>query len=364
MSTFYKSRSRGFTLIELLVVIAIIGVLVGLLLPAVQQAREAARRSSCGNNLKQIGLAAHSHMDARKALPPATTYGNNSKGVWPQDYVGNGVNSTNANQSKNHVALFLLLPYMEETARFDTIIEDRTNGQTPNDGSITFTGDVKAARETQVNAFSCPSSAVAPMDPHTTRWKQANYSKSNYCANGGPLQVYNFSLSAFPGAASDRTATSLGALCHGKMNKPRDIVDGLSNTLMFGEVGGAHRELATPNANWDEDSDICGVWGGTSGGQNGAPEGVRYVGQNQTLNRGQDTTFGSSHAGIVGFVMADGATTFLPETINFNATGCTSSNYGNDGLPTTKITAAKDPARGVLQKLSCRNDGNAAALPE
>ena len=62
--------------------------------------------------------------------------------------------------------------------------------------------------------------------------------------------------------------------------------------------------------------------------------------------------------------MADGATTFLPETINFNANGCTGTNYGNDGLPTTKITAAKDPARGVLQKLSCRNDGNAAALPE
>ena len=90
-------------------------------------------------------------------------------------------------------------------------------------------------------------------------------------------------MNAFPAAASDRTATSLGALCHGKMNKPRDIVDGLSNTLMFGEVGGAFRELATPNANWDEDSDICGVWGGTSGGQNGAPEGVRYVGSESDI---------------------------------------------------------------------------------
>jgi hypothetical protein len=136
---------------------------------------------------------------------------------------------------------------------------------------------------------------------------------------------------------------------------------------MFGEVGGAHREVANMPAhgNWDEDSDICGVWGGTSAGQNGAPEGVRYVGQNQTLNRGQETTFGSSHAGIVGFVMADGATTFLPETINFNAVGLSSTNYGTGAASLAgKITAAKDPARGVLQKLSCRNDGNAAALPE
>ena len=357
MSISHKTHSRGFTLIELLVVIAIIGVLVGLLLPAVQQAREAARRSSCGNNLKQIGLAAHSHMDARKALPPATTYGNSTVGVWPKDYVGNGTNSTLGNQSKNHGALFLLLPYMEETARFDTIIENTTNGA----GAGPFTGDVKTARETQVNAFSCPSSAVAPMDPFTTRWKSANYSKSNYCANGGPLQVYGFNLNAFPAAASNRTATSLGALCHGKMNKPRDIVDGLSNTLMFGEVGGAHREPATPNVNYDEDSDICGVWGGTSAGQNGAPENIRYVGLNQTLNKGQDTTFGSSHAGIVGFVMADGATIFLPETINFNATGC---NGGTAAAAVAKIAKAKDPARGVLQKLACRNDGNAASLPE
>ena len=92
MRTHHKNRP-GFTLVELLVVIAIIGVLVALLLPAVQAAREAARRTQCTNNLKQMGLACHNFHDARKSLPPAYMSGEGF-GTW----------------------LMLIMPYMEEGA--------------------------------------------------------------------------------------------------------------------------------------------------------------------------------------------------------------------------------------------------------
>lgn len=99
------SSQRGFTLIELLVVIAIIGVLVGLLLPAVQQAREAARRSSCVNNMKQVGLAAHNYLSAHQAFPPGMVQPDTSIGSW--------------NNWENASAYYLLLPLMEQQGLYD-----------------------------------------------------------------------------------------------------------------------------------------------------------------------------------------------------------------------------------------------------
>ena len=107
MDRFVKRRSTGFTLIELLVVIAIIGVMVGLLLPAVQNAREAARRMSCSNNAKQIGLALQNYHAAFKRLPPGNQF---VKGGTPLD----GVSS----------AWAALLPFMEGSATADLINSD------------------------------------------------------------------------------------------------------------------------------------------------------------------------------------------------------------------------------------------------
>lgn len=129
---------RGFTLIELLVVIAIIGVLVGLLLPAVQQAREAARRSSCSNNLKQQGLALHSHHDAKRAFPPGATLPTASRiaGNW----------NWHAD----------ILPYLEEGALHGKI----TFGSSSNfrGDQLNATGGTNNLFNVVINAYQCPSS--------------------------------------------------------------------------------------------------------------------------------------------------------------------------------------------------------------
>jgi prepilin-type N-terminal cleavage/methylation domain-containing protein len=190
-------RARGFTLIELLVVIAIIAILIALLLPAVQQAREAARRTQCKNNLKQIGLALHNYHDAFTVFPPTFCAGPGDGGEW----------SLPAR----------ILPYVEQGNIYHQIDFSRDYNQT----SAQFPFGVKALR---VPLLICPSDPNDRM--RMTAAGQPEHYPLCYGANLGTWFVFDPVSGQFGnGSFGPNSRTSA-----------RDFTDGMSNTLCFSEV--------------------------------------------------------------------------------------------------------------------------------
>ncbi|QDV69410.1 Type II secretion system protein G precursor [Rosistilla carotiformis] len=202
-----ESRSRtGFTLVELLVVIAIIGILVGLLLPAVQAAREAARRMQCSNNLKQLGVALHNYHDTHKAFPsaPGTNEVLNADGgtIYSWD---------------RWSGLEGLLPFVEQQALYDNCDFRFSNGS-----SDTTSGGLTNAqvRDTRLDStFTCPS------DPGSSLSYHDSHSPTSYCFSRGPQAHW------------DVTNGQEGGFADGEnWHRMRDITDGTSNTLAMAEA--------------------------------------------------------------------------------------------------------------------------------
>ncbi|PQO41479.1 DUF1559 domain-containing protein [Blastopirellula marina] len=270
-----QPQRRGFTLVELLVVIAIIGVLIALLLPAVQQAREAARRNACSNNLKQIGLALHNHHDVLQKFPP-------------------GFVATTAPNSTYGWATYIL-PYMEQNNIYEAI-GDPTSVL---DASVTKAGAV-------IGAYQCPSSILP--EKHDD-----GYARSNYVGNGGRSN----------GTGNDYD----GFFANKSKFKFRDMVDGTSNTIMAGEAEGPG----------DAADGGFPVWSGTIYNRisysNGRLATIRIGNEANPINSGLTATgadrsaFSSRHPGGAQFVFADGSTHFLPETIEVGTKDAI-SNYG------------------------------------
>ncbi|EAQ78675.1 DUF1559 domain-containing protein [Blastopirellula marina] len=258
-----RTRFRtGFTLVELLVVIAIIGVLIALLLPAVQQAREAARRMSCSNNLKQLGLAMHNHHDTFGSLPCSR-----------KDF--------------HQTWLVDILPFIEQTNVYDQW--DLTKN--------IYHADNQVAREISVEAYFCPSrrdgselsqDTKSDGDAYTIKGALADYA----CNAGTGVNDY-FNEPTFNGVfcLNGQGATKGLGL--------RDVTDGTSNTFMVGEK---HVNLDHFGEKAYGDSP---AYNGDHGQSN------RYTGSGRSLARtNRDTSaniFGSYHPGICQFVFVDGS---------------------------------------------------------
>ena len=297
-----KSRRSGFTLVELLVVIAIIGILVALLLPAVQMAREAARRTQCANNLKQIGLAIHNFHSTHKHMPPG--------------YLGEPIESPSFNvfayRAQNVGLLTFLLPYLELQNVYDRVATDVNlnieifgpdNTVIPPAATWWSRPQAFAMAQTKIGAFLCPSTNVSEgsiTGALIGTWGAPNSNsgtmgiagfggataralgKTNYlgCAGGLGNVAASNAWSRYKGIFGNRTDYNFGA-----------ITDGSSNVFMVGEVTGS---LSNKQRTWVHGWMGCGImptaWG------------LPVRRDDQRWYR-----FGSDHPTIVQFAMGDGS---------------------------------------------------------
>lgn len=308
-----KRMNRGFTLIELLVVIAIIAILVSLLLPAVQQAREAARRTQCKNNLKQIALACHNYHDVFKMFPPAIIRGGRMTGI------------TNNRESYGwHVSI---LPMIEQKALYDTLGVSQYRLDEVIAGANPGVSDPVALLQTKLSAYICPS------DPNDGIVHQNRHFGGGVGAAAGGRGNWRPGITNYIGMRGTRDQPQQVNDPHGCFwfdngTKIRDITDGTSNTLFVGE-----RE--TPKGR-------SGTWIGVRNPNGGGSRGIwTNIGHARTFlnaptsafpwggNRGRGESFSSTHTGGVQFALADGSVRFVSENIEFDVTSCRTVNGGN-----------------------------------
>ena len=286
MAFFRTQRRSGFTLVELLVVIAIIAMLVTLLLPAVQSAREAARRTQCINNLKQMGLACHNYASARGDVMPPGNPGNSLQGLFSY-----------------------MLPYLEEQALFDTLDLDGVAHHIANEVR-------NPARYTPIPAYGCTSYGETVF----RSTELADYQKgavTTYQGVGGAFTEFQEPVV---------TSSQYGDLPHNGMfgweiqRKLRQVEDGLSKSLMIGEF--VHRDENESNFSLPPGNTRSWILG-ANGGIGSYVAKVVVLPPNIRIDRVADGVpfnhlpFGSSHDGVTNFVLGDGSVKSFADAVDF-----------------------------------------------
>ena len=327
-----RKTKQGFTLVELLVVIAIIGILIGMLLPAVQQVREASRRISCANNLRQLALGILNYESAHMKMPAAYSFNNQSNaGNWRKAW-GWGAR---------------ILPFIEQEniSRVLGVDSMEFNASLPWGNYNAWDPERVAAMRTPLEVFRCPSDVGEDIN-NTVGFVSGSVPPSHKPATANYVGCYAYQYSNWANSHNRdprRTEGCFGAQIGVKLAQ---VTDGTSNTFLLGERSYSHHAAywvgcgnVNSEASWSSPKVIGRVF---------------LFKPNPPLIGRFYSAFSSEHPGGLNYAFADGSIHFIPETIDFN------NGLLYDGTPHRwwHTFDQMNPATfGTYQKLGCKADG-------
>ncbi|MEW4566089.1 DUF1559 domain-containing protein [Bremerella sp. JC770] len=330
-------KNHGFTLVELLVVIAIIGVLIALLLPAVQQAREAARRMQCSNHLKQLALACHTYADSHKSFPSGVVGMISSWDKKTDRYTGSDSGGPIARGEwrggPDWAWTALVLPYMEQTAMHETLGVGRI------DAIHAMTdANVRAAISIPMPTFNCPSDPKPGDTTDRPSLKHTGVKDANETVYNNILALSNYvgnmgrGRDALTCCSADRWfQMNFGEWAEGPLNvntntRFRDITDGSSNSILIGERAWSYNAGGTmitsgAGAMYFAISTKGPTQGhGASNALGMGGSGINGIYPDSSLSAislKASGNFSSAHPGGAQFALCDGSVRFLSENIDY-----------------------------------------------